>query len=185
MSAERAAQLEHTLDMLHTPVATCRRIAFLAGSDAAPVDEVMGWVRAALTAVPGRRVTLVADDRNADVALTAIKTDAPRDAVTAITGIMGAVTQHHALCVVAGGQRAEADPALALADLLGAHIPVVVALVDTGDVASHWARVHTARSRHAVLVKPRTRLARRASSLSRATLAARLLEAAHSQGVRA
>ena len=194
LSSSTLTRHSATLDRLHTPVATSRRIAFIqCGS--APTAPVINAIAGALQTVPGRRVAttmrgeapgapqrhaLPNDERNADVVLTDL------GSFTHLAEVASAGVNHHALCIVASSERTEADPALALAKALAeeAGLRTVVAFGAparstrssrrSGWAAHRWARLTAARAPEQVVYLPSS--ASRAQ-LSIATLAGILLNA--------
>lgn len=186
IGAERFARHTSTLDRLHAPVATSRRIAFLqCGS--APTTDLITHVESALSAVPGRRVVVQPEGPNPDLDAAARNADVCLTNLGAFTTLADAVripSRHHALCLVAGTARAEADPTIALAETLtdSYGLTTIVALRTPQPAkwwepgfAGHWATLVSRRLPDRVIIIPASP---RSSRVQIATLAGALMHAA-------
>lgn len=174
VSAHALTQHATTLERLHAPVATARRIGFLA-CGSAPATPLIDALAHTFDAVPGRTVSVTAntdpgEGHNADVVLTDL------GAFTSLADAARVAATHHALCLVTTTPRNEADPTLALADVLSDEhgVNCIVACVAPGGEpkaprpSSRWARLVAKRrpERMIVMTQP----------LAIATLAGAVLE---------
>lgn len=175
VSAGALAQHAATLERLHAPVATARRIGFIA-CGSAPATPLIASLAHTFGAVPGRSVSVTAStDRgaghNADVVLTDL------GAFTALSDATRFATAHHALCLVTTTGRSEADPTIALADVLADEhgVNCLVACVSPAEASAaprespRWTRLMAKRrpERLFIMAKP----------FAVATLAGALLDA--------
>lgn len=179
LGADRLARYEATLERLHAPVATARRIAFLEGGSA-PAAPILTAVSTALARVPGRRV--VTDEpestaaRNADVVLAHL------GEFTTLADTVALASRFHTICIVTSTDRAEADPALALAETLAtSHGLGAVVACDAATpekvpgAAARWTKIAARRTPERLVLLPASATRR---DLATATLAAALLQTA-------